>query len=955
MLDRAIFISSNPNQLHIYDPVSRESRSVALPKAPLSLAISPNGIYAAVGQDAVISYVNLSNGELEKNYPVPVVAANLVLDQAWMYVMPSYLGGSVSVRLDTGAVTTNDGVLYGSGGRLNPVMKAIYGTRDGLSPNDVIRYDVATGPITRVRDSIYHGDYPACGPIWISPSGYRIYTGCSAIYKASQVESEDMLYAGTFGLQGQIGTLAENEARGLVGLIPRAASSSGGSSAPTQDRAILIYTSATLQPLGSLALAEVVVNGTAFSSHGRWLFFNREGSEAIAITQADPNSGLLRDYSVQRIALSPPAGCGAQFAASEVEIRAEGTQANVEVESSPSCLYEARSGAPWVRIMSGAFGSGKQTLRFLVRANPGATARSGAITMGGQTYTIRQAGVGPARPFRPLAFNVAGAAYSKALDSLVTISANPPELHIYQPDSREDRVVEFARTPLSVAVSPDGLKAVVGHDGFVSLVDLVQGQVERGYAVVTDVSNIALAGNGYAYLFPQRDWSDIYSLNLASGQATATQAIYNGRVPRMTVDGKFLYLGGNWFSKWDISQGVAKPAGSSYSGISSCGNLWLTEDGLRLITGCGRVHRVSEVPAEDLQYNGQISTALGGNVAWAAHSAKRMKTAAVAQVSQNFGGPFPALFPPAVQLFGDEFLGFEGAIPLPVFEASGRQVASSARWLFWNQAEDKLIAVMRADSQAGLLAEFGVAVVEEGGAVRSEIRSILNAASGVEAAIAPGQVITLLGRSIGPEQAASFQLDERNMVPTTLGSTQVLINNVAAPLLYVSAGQINTIVPYNASPGTDVSIQVSRGGATSPAIQRRVAQTAPGIFTMNGGGTGQAIAILPDGSLNSAANPVRPGGILTLYFTGGGYLNPGATTGSVTPTTGLRRYQQTTTVSVGGQLATVLFSGAAPGFVDGIGQLNIQLGANTPAGAAQPIVVNVGQGSSGNAATIVVQ
>src|SRR5271166_3378347 len=65
-LDRIILISANPNQLHIFDPVNNSDTVVNLPKPPLSLSVSLDGMHAAVGHDALISYVNLPTASLEK-------------------------------------------------------------------------------------------------------------------------------------------------------------------------------------------------------------------------------------------------------------------------------------------------------------------------------------------------------------------------------------------------------------------------------------------------------------------------------------------------------------------------------------------------------------------------------------------------------------------------------------------------------------------------------------------------------------------------------------------------------------------------------------------------------------------------------------------------------------------------------------------------------------------------
>src|SRR5262249_6710850 len=149
------------------------------------------------------------------------------------------------------------------------------------------------------------------------------------------------------------------------------------------------------------------------------------------------------------------------------------------------------------------------------------------------------------------------AAYAKAVDKLILVSANPNRLHIYDPATQKDLTAPLDAAPLSVSVRPDGLFAAVGHDGWVSLVDVTQGAVQKVFPVVTDVSALIYADNGYVYLSPAGG-SDIYSLEIASGQTTATRSIYNGGEPRLHVNGKTIYVGGASLSKWDISQGVAK-------------------------------------------------------------------------------------------------------------------------------------------------------------------------------------------------------------------------------------------------------------------------------------------------------------------------------------------------------------------------------------------------------------
>jgi len=53
--------------------------------------------------------------------------------------------------------------------------------------------------------------------------------------------------------------------------------------------------------------------------------------------------------------------------------------------------------------------------------------------------------------------------------------------------------------------------------------------------------------------------------------------------------------------------------------------------------------------------------------------------------------------------------------------------------------------------------------------------------------------------------------------------------------------------------------------------------------------------------------------------------------------------------------AVVTFAGAAPGLVDGVMQLNLQLSPSTPVGSTLPVVLSVGGASSAANVTLAVQ
>jgi len=246
---------------------------------------------------------------------------------------------------------------------------------------------------------------------------------------------------------------------------------------------------------------------------------------------------------------------------------------------------------------------------------------------------------------------------------------------------------------------------------------------------------------------------------------------------------------------------------------------------------------------------------------------------------------------------------------------------------------------------------FSIAFTVSAPASSVTVTSIGNAASGAGGPIAPGEMVAIKGSGLGPASGISFTVDPvTGKVDPTLAGTQVFFGSFAAPITYTSAGQINAIVPYEIAGQSQVTMQVQYQGSSWLTVLY-VATAAPGAFTFNGTGTGQAIAANQDGSLNGSSNPAAPGSYVTVYFTGGGETHPPGVDGSVTGSV-LKWLTQPVSVTVGGVAATVAFDGAAPTFVDGVGQLNIQLANNTPAGAAQPVVITVGGIDSAATATL---
>ncbi|MGH9343080.1 MAG: choice-of-anchor D domain-containing protein, partial [Terriglobia bacterium] len=223
-----------------------------------------------------------------------------------------------------------------------------------------------------------------------------------------------------------------------------------------------------------------------------------------------------------------------------------------------------------------------------------------------------------------LSVNVVAADYSKALDKLVYVSAEPNELHLYDPSTQADTFVQLALAPTSVSVDSNGTYAAVGHDGWISDVNLQANPMTvQAFPVAADVTSLAAGDGGYIYFSSSLEPSQIFALNTTSGTVTAPVNIDGAQTPKLDSSSDILYVGGDELSRWDLSH---IPPASSASSAATCGNLWLAEDALRVYTGCGNAYDASSIVA-----NGSLSTEgiTVGTVQWLADSATNHSLAVI--------------------------------------------------------------------------------------------------------------------------------------------------------------------------------------------------------------------------------------------------------------------------------------------------------------------------------------
>ncbi len=170
--------------------------------------------------------------------------------------------------------------------------------------------------------------------------------------------------------------------------------------------------------------------------------------------------------------------------------------------------------------------------------------------------------------------------------------------------------------------------------------------------------------------------------------------------------------------------------------------------------------------------------------------------------------------------------------------------------------------------------------------------------------LAPGMVIAIEGRNLSSMASEAGALP----LPTTLGGVQVLLNNVAIPLLLVSEETIHAQIPWEQAIGT-VVLTVRNGRLDSGRVSVVIRRAAPGVILLEGGRAAMQNA---DGRFNSDTAQAAGGMLASLYAVGLGPVDARVTTGTASPA---GRTTLPVTVTFSGTSAEVLSATLVEGMI----------------------------------------
>jgi minor extracellular serine protease Vpr len=208
--------------------------------------------------------------------------------------------------------------------------------------------------------------------------------------------------------------------------------------------------------------------------------------------------------------------------------------------------------------------------------------------------------------------------------------------------------------------------------------------------------------------------------------------------------------------------------------------------------------------------------------------------------------------------------------------------------------------------------------------------------------VAPGSYISIFGAGLSDftdyAQSATLPL----AIDYAFVSFDVASAGISIPghLTYVSPGQVNVQVPWELQGQSSAQVKVTIDYSNGNVVSLALSDYAPAIFKVGD----VAAALDQSNAVVTASNPVARGQVVQLFANGLGPVTNQPASGEPAPASPLSRTTTLPVVTIGGQTASVQFSGLTPGYA-GLYQINAIVPQGLAAGN-QPVAVSIGGRSS---------
>lgn len=245
--------------------------------------------------------------------------------------------------------------------------------------------------------------------------------------------------------------------------------------------------------------------------------------------------------------------------------------------------------------------------------------------------------------------DIVEARYNEAKDRIVALSYDEVELLIINPFTGASDRIALNKIGTCFDISRDGTRALVGHDGFVTYVDLDAKSIIQTSSVPAEASDVVLGSNEWGYVFPSSgSHVNVQCIDLNTEVVTASTGHTVSDKQRAekhpTLD--YMYSTDNAVSpidveKFDLAAGVAdRLYDSPYHGdYPFGGDLWFNEEGDRIFTRAGTILKATESQSTDMTYAGRLYQASWSESILSVSDSKEAERTLVTKYKPDWSSP----------------------------------------------------------------------------------------------------------------------------------------------------------------------------------------------------------------------------------------------------------------------------------------------------------------------------
>ena len=621
-------------------------------------------------------------------------------------------------------------------------------------------------------------------------------------------------------------------------------------------------------------------------------------------TLAFPNSSAAILYFGPNMKLSSAAPtCTYSINPTSASVGSAASTGSFAVTAAAGCMWSAASNAPaWLTTTSS--GSGNGTVSYSVTANTATTSRTGAITIGGQTFTVTQAATTPCTySLSPTTASVGSGASSGSFNVTAgsgctwTATSNNTDWITTTSSGAGPGTVNYSVAANTSTSSRTGSITVSGQTFTVTQAgaapctySLSPTSASVGSGAISGSFNVT-AGSGCAWTATSNNTAWITTTSSGTGTGTvnysvAANSTTSSRTGSITVVGQ----------TFTVTQAAAPPASCDYS---------LSETSISNMPGNG--------------FNTSIWVTTESGCAWTASSNADWITIAGGSTGNGNG---------EVDLTAS-------ANPTAVNRTGTLTIAGQT-----------------------------ITVMQDAGtppAGAPNVTGVANAASLTPATlpgggIAQGAIFSIIGSSLGPGNPADPTTGIAASAPLAASLANVSVQvaqgstSMTAWPLFAWTGRVDAIMPSNMPLGS-VTITLTYNGTASLLIPATVVASNFGAYSTNGTSGGRGVILLQSsasgpGVQNTTQVTAMPGQTVTLLGTGLGPVN--APDNTSPPVDDMSVPLQ---VLVGGKIATPLHAGRAAN-QPGKDRIQFVVPADAPPGCNTPVQVVTGGNIYSNVVTL---